>query len=117
MSSHNNISTSESEDATTLIKTHKYLMVSKSWCPDCHYIYNLFTKLNILEKLYIIELDKFTNTEKADKLESEFNSIVGKKWVPQLFFNGKYWGNESTCKELVKSDKLKEEFKKVGLLE
>ncbi|KAI5965391.1 uncharacterized protein KGF55_001612 [Candida pseudojiufengensis] len=111
-----NISSSETSDAKSLISKHKYLMISKSWCPDCHYIYNLFKKLNIFNKLYIIELDKFENQKQAQLLEDEFNSIIGKKWVPQLYFNGKYWGNESNFKELVKDDKLDEELKKIGLL-
>lgn len=102
-------------NATDLIKQHKFLMLSKSWCPDCHYAINIFKKYNVLDKVYLVELDKLSNNE-AIKLESEFTAISGRKWVPSLFFNGKFWGNESTLKKFESLDQTKEEFEKVNLL-
>lgn len=102
--------------ANNLIAEHPYLMLSKSWCPDCHYVYNLFQNLGIYDKLHIIELDKFQDQQDATALETAFTEIVGKKWVPLLFFKGKYWGNEQDLKQLREQGQLEAEFKELGLL-
>lgn len=111
---------SSSDEYTTkaknLIAEHPYLMLSKSWCPDCHYVYNLFQNLGIYDKLHIIELDKFQDQQDATALETAFTEIVGKKWVPLLFFKGKYWGTEQDLKKLREQGQLESEFKKLGLL-
>ncbi|KAG0683136.1 hypothetical protein C6P40_000375 [Pichia californica] len=101
--------------AADLIEQHKYLMLSKSWCPDCHYAIRIFQKYNVLNKVHLVELDKM-NPNEALKLEGEFTAISGRKWVPSLFFNGKFWGNEGDLKKLESFDKTETEFKKVGLL-
>ncbi|KAI5950035.1 hypothetical protein CANMA_005389 [Candida margitis] len=100
----------------TLISQHPYLMLSKSWCPDCHYVYNLFKQEGIYDKLYIIELDQLQDQDEATSLENAFTEIVGKKWVPSLFFQGRYWGNEQDLKNLRKQGELESEFKKLKLL-
>ncbi|AWU78260.1 hypothetical protein CAS74_002925 [Pichia kudriavzevii] len=101
--------------AAALIKQHKFLMLSKSWCPDCHYAINIFTKYKVLPKVHIVELDKMEPRE-AVQLEKQFTEISGRKWVPSLFFNGEFSGNEATLKELESLDKTESWFKKVGLL-
>lgn len=90
-------------------------MLSKSWCPDCHYAINIFKKYNVLNKVKIVELDKMPSSA-AFKLEKEFTEISGRKWVPSLFFNGKFWGNEGDLKTLESTEKTETEFKKEGLL-
>ncbi|CCG25299.1 hypothetical protein CORT_0H01870 [Candida orthopsilosis Co 90-125] len=102
--------------AKSLISEYPYLMLSKSWCPDCHYVYNLFQQLGIYDKLHIIELDQFKDQDEATALENAFTEIVGKKWVPSLFFQGKYWGNEQDLKNLRKQGQLESELKKLNLL-
>ncbi|KAI5959111.1 hypothetical protein KGF57_002207 [Candida theae] len=102
--------------AESLISEHPYLMLSKSWCPDCHYVYRLFQKLGIYDKLHIIELDNIANQDDAAALENAFTGIVGKKWVPSLFFKGKYWGNEQDLKNLEKQGQLEPELKRLDLL-
>lgn len=101
--------------AADLVKQHRFLMLSKSWCSDCHYAINIFKKYNVLDKIYLLELDKM-NTVESLKLEKEFTAISGRKWVPSLFFNNKFWGNETFLKKLESLDQTEAEFKKVGLL-
>lgn len=101
--------------AVDLIKQHRFLMLSKSWCPDCHYAINVFNKYSVLDKIYLVELDKMPSNE-ALKLEKEFTEISGRKWVPSLFFNNEFWGNEGTLKEYESLDQTRAEFKKVGLI-
>ena len=101
--------------AVDLIKQNKYLMLSKSWCPDCHYAIRVLQKYNVINKVKLIELDKM-NSNEALKLEKEFTEISGRKWVPSLFFNGKFWGNESDLNKLESTDSTEKVFKEVGLL-
>lgn len=101
--------------AADLIKQHRFLMLSKSWCPDCHYAINVFKKYNVLDKVYLVELDKM-NQQESLSLEKEFTAISGRKWVPSLFFNNKFWGNEGTLKKLESLDQTEAEFKKAGLV-
>lgn len=111
-----NVSDDYITKAKGLISEHPYLMLSKSWCPDCHYVYNLFQQQGIYDKLHIIELDQIKDQEEAAALESAFTEIVGKKWVPLLFFKGKYWGNEQDLKNLRKDGQLEAELKKLALI-
>lgn len=102
--------------AEQLIKDHKYLMVSKSWCPDCHYVYKIWDAYGIADKVYIIELDKFENQEEATRLEDEFTRIAGRKWVPTIFFNGKKLGTEADLKVWKSEGSLESRFRAEGIL-
>ena len=77
-------------------------MLSKSWCPDCHYTYEIWNQYNVKEKIYIIELDKFEDQNEAEELEKAFTEIAGRKWVPTIFFHGKILGTEEDLKRWTK---------------
>ncbi|VEU19391.1 DEKNAAC100896 [Brettanomyces naardenensis] len=98
-----------------LIKEHRFLMSSKSWCPDCKYAKAIFDKYKVLDKVYTIELDKIDPRE-ADVLEKQFTAISGRKWVPTIFFDGKVFGTEQTLKQLESRDSTEKAFKDAGLL-
>lgn len=102
--------------AMKLINDHDYLMVSKSWCPDCHYVYKIWEKYGIQDKVHIIELDKYEDQEEALELEKGFTELSGRKWVPTLFFNQKKFGTEADLKELSKEGLLGAKFKEEGLI-
>lgn len=102
--------------AMNLIKDHRFLMISKSWCPDCHYVYKIWDKCGVKDKVHIIEFDKFENQNEALELEKAFTEISGRKWVPTLFFNQKRFGTEADLKDLVKQGLLEKKFKQEGLL-
>lgn len=102
--------------ALNLIKNHQFLMISKSWCPDCHYVYRIWEKFGVQNKVHIIEFDKFENQEEALQLEKAFTEIAGRKWVPTLFFNQKRFGTEAELKVLAKQGALEEKFREEGLL-
>ncbi|KAG7864113.1 hypothetical protein KL919_000141 [Ogataea angusta] len=90
--------------AQELVKQHRFLMLSKSWCPDCHYAIAVFKKYNVLDKIALVELDKMPANQ-ATELEKQFTAISGRKWVPTIFFNGEVFGTEQTLKELDPSDR------------
>ena len=101
--------------AAELIKANKYFMSSKSWCPDCKYAKAIFQKYGVLDKVKVVELDKIDPKE-AESLEKEITAIVGRKWVPTIFFNGKEFGTEETLKKLESHDQTKKAFEEAGLL-
>lgn len=100
--------------ALELIKNHRFLMLSKSWCPDCHQAIRFFENYGVLPKVHVVELDKMEESA-ATKLEAEFTAISGRKWVPSLFFNGSFWGNEETLAELEKKGGMDTAFTDAGL--
>ena len=102
--------------ANQLINDHQFLMLSKSWCPDCHYAYKIWDRFNVKDKVHIIELDKFADQKEAVELEKAFTAIAGRKWVPTLFFNGKLFGTEQDLKSWDSKDELEEVFKKEKLI-
>lgn len=104
------------QTASQLMASHKFLMISKSWCPDCHYVYKIWDKFDVASKVFIIELDKFENEMAARKLENEFTELSGRKWVPTLFFNGELLGTEADLKKWEQENSLEEHFEKAGLL-
>ncbi|CUM64568.1 uncharacterized protein PRCAT00002175001 [Priceomyces carsonii] len=101
--------------AENYISLNPYLMISKSWCPDCHYAYRIWERYNARDKVYIIELDKFEDVEEAKQLEEAFAEIAGRKWVPTIFFNGKVFGTEEDLKRLENEGKLTQVLKDANL--
>ncbi|KAK6202863.1 thioredoxin-like protein [Scheffersomyces amazonensis] len=109
-------STEYLDKAKALIKEHPYLMLSKSWCPDCHYTYKIWDEYNVKDKVHVIEFDKFPDQEEAKNLEKAFIEISGLNWVPTIFFNGKRLGTEADLKEWKKEGKLDQVFKDEKLI-
>lgn len=111
------MSTEYLDRAQKLIKENQFLVLSKTWCPDCHYVHNLFAQLGVTSKVHVIELDKLEDQEDAGKLEAAFTEIAGRKWVPTIFFNGKRFGTEQDLKQLKASGDLETVLKKEKLIE
>lgn len=92
-------------------------MLSKSWCPDCHYTYEIWDKYNVRDKVHIVELDKFEDQKEAEELENAFTQISGRKWVPSIFFNGKLLGTEEDLKRWSKEGTLTKVFTDAKLID
>lgn len=104
------------DKANQLIGQHPYLMLSKSWCPDCHYTYKVWEDYGVKDKVHVIELDKFEDQQEAAKLEAAFTEIAGRKWVPTIFFNGQRLGTEEDLKKWKQEGKLDAIFKEAKLI-
>lgn len=109
------MSSSQVSKAQKYIDANKFFMLSKSWCPDCHYVQAILKKYKIESKVTVLELDKMEPKE-AEELEKGFTAISGRKWVPTIWFNGKVFGTEQTLKEMESLDKTEKVFKEAGLL-
>lgn len=104
------------QKASDLIKTHPYLMLSKSWCPDCQYALQVWEKYGVSDKVHVIELDKLKDQKESQKLEEAFNQIYGRKWVPIIFFNGSKFGTEEDLKSWEEDGTLSKVFKNAKLI-
>lgn len=77
------------QEAEQLVNDNEILMISKSWCPDCHFMYKVWDQYGLASKVKILELDKMKDQDHAVGLESEFSAMAGEKWVPTIFFRPK----------------------------
>lgn len=103
------------QQAQAYIDAHPFFMISKLWCPDCHYAYRVFDEQGVRSKIHVLELDKLEDQAAAVELESGFTAIAGRKWVPTIWFNGKVFGNEQDLKRLVAAGTVGQAFKDAGL--
>lgn len=104
------------ERARKLVEEHEFLMLSKSWCPDCHYAYKIWDQYGVTDKVHVIEFDKMLDQEEAKALEDAFFTFVERRWVPTIFFHGKVFGTEQDLKDLEAEGRLAEKFKSENLL-
>ncbi|KAH3674527.1 hypothetical protein WICPIJ_009540 [Wickerhamomyces pijperi] len=100
--------------AKQYISANPFFFISKSWCPDCHYLERTLVQNNLRSKFVVLELDKLADQNEARQLELAFTEIAGRKWVPTIWKNGEVWGTERDVKDLERqggSEKVKEAFK------
>lgn len=102
--------------ASEIIKTHPYIMLSKTWCPDCQYALKVWDRYGVTDKVHVIQLDKFEDQKESQKLEEAFNQIYGRKWVPIIFFNGEKFGTEEDLQRWESDGTLKQVFESAKLL-
>lgn len=69
------------------IKDHKVMMFSKSYCPFCNKIKNLFKELNI--EYHALELDLIEN---GSEIQAALAEKSGQKTVPNTYINGEHLG-------------------------
>lgn len=70
-----------------LTKEHKVMVFSKTTCPFCIQVKNLFTSINVDFKA--LELDKEGN---GHALQQTLEQMTGQRTVPSVFINGKHLG-------------------------
>lgn len=102
--------------AQKYIDENPYFMLSKSWCPDCHYTYKVWDQFGVRSKVKILELDKLPNQKEAVQLEAAFTLLAGLKWVPTIWFHGKRLGTEADLKVWAANGTLADIFKKAKLI-
>ncbi|KAH9109232.1 hypothetical protein LEN26_013220 [Aphanomyces euteiches] len=84
-----------------LIQTSPVVFFSKSYCPVCTRVKELFDDMDI--KPLTIELD---DLETGDDIHSVLVEMTSLRTVPNVFINGKHIGGCDSVMKLVKSNKL-----------
>lgn len=103
--------------AEALVKDNPYLMLSKSWCPDCVYANKVWESFGVASKIKLIELDKIEDKKESDELERAFAELSGRKWVPTIFFHGRLFGSEKDLKRWSSEGKLERILRNEGLIQ
>ncbi|KAG9401577.1 hypothetical protein AC1031_009445 [Aphanomyces cochlioides] len=84
-----------------LIQTSPVVFFSKSYCPMCTRVKEVFDDMDI--KPLTIELD---DLETGDDIHSVLVEMTSLRTVPNVFINGKHIGGCDSVMKLVKSNKL-----------
>lgn len=98
-----------------LLKSHKFLQFSASWCPDCRYANSVWRKLGIENKIYVFDIASFPRPTQ-EQWRVAFQEATGSRNLPSIYYNGSLWGTESRLHALEKNGTLTDELKKLGLL-
>lgn len=80
---------------TDLTKQHKVMVFSKTTCPFCTKVKNLFTSINVDYKA--LELDTQGN---GAAIQHALEQMTGQRTVPSVFINGKHLGG---CDDTVRA--------------
>jgi len=95
------VPTSPMERVEHYINTHKVMMFSKSTCPFCVKIKQLFDSLNI--KYEVLELDQIPD---GSDVQAALAERSGQRTVPNVFINGKHVGGCDDTLKLHAENKL-----------
>jgi len=85
----------------TLVKEHRVVLFSKTWCPFCNKVKELFNSKFI--PYHKIELDKHPEGELYQTLLSEFS---GQQTVPNVYIGGQHIGGCDDTLKLQEDGKL-----------
>jgi len=89
------------EGLDSLIKENKVMVFSKTTCPFCKKIKDLFSSLNI--EAFYFEIDQ---QENGPKIQDALLEISGQRTVPNVFINGQHLGGCDDTLNANKSNKL-----------
>ncbi|ODQ67878.1 thioredoxin-like protein [Nadsonia fulvescens var. elongata DSM 6958] len=101
--------------AQKLIADNDFLMISKSWCPDCVYAHRVWKDVGVADKVHLVELDKLPGVE-GPELQKAFLELTNQNTVPNIFFKRKHMGGEVQLEKMEKSGQLIKELKAAQLL-
>jgi len=92
--------------AKELIEKNRIMIFSKSYCPYCTRVKDLFSKMG--EKPYVLELD---SDENGSNIQNALYSITRQRTVPNVFINKIHLGGCDDTMAAQKSGKLSELLK------
>ena len=78
----------------------KVLVFSKTWCPYCDEVKNIFRSVEVQFETY--ELDKLPD---GDSIQAALLEITGQRTVPNIFISGTHVGGCDDLKAKIKSGK------------
>jgi len=89
------------------------MIFSKSYCPYCDKVKQLFKSLGVFEKAHFVELDNVSN---GNELQDAMAKEAGARSVPQVFIDGEKIGGCDDTHALNSKGLLVPKLKKAGLL-
>lgn len=89
------------------VYSNKITIFSKSYCPYCRRVKQIFSELN--EKPFVVELDL---RDDAREIQSVLLDLVGRHTVPQVFVNGQHVGGSDDTMVALNDGRLHKLLKK-----
>ncbi|UKJ87816.1 putative glutaredoxin [Theileria orientalis] len=99
------------EWVTELIKKHKVVVFSKSYCPYCTRAKMALNTLN-LNDVHVEELDSHPQ---MDQVQDYLKELTGERSVPRVFVNGSFYGDSSKTVADVENGSFMKHFKNTEL--
>lgn len=99
-----------------LVKAHKFLQFSASWCPDCVYANSIWKKFGVENKIHIFDIGSLPASEQQ-QWRNAFQVATGSRNLPTIIVNGSFWGTESELHRFESKGTLQQELTKIGILE
>ncbi|CAB3410798.1 unnamed protein product [Caenorhabditis bovis] len=97
-----------------LLKSHKVVVFSKSYCPYCHKARSALDSQNIKpDALKWVEIDERPD---CDDIQNYLGSLTGARSVPRVFIGGKFFGGGDDTAAAAKNGKLAELLKNAEAL-
>nr|PVC52323.1 putative glutaredoxin [Theileria orientalis] len=96
---------------TELVKKHKVVVFSKSYCPYCTRAKMALNSLN-LDDVHVEELDSHPQ---MDQVQDYLQELTGARSVPRVFVNGAFYGDSSKTVADVENGSFMTHFKKTEL--
>jgi len=91
------------EMVDNLIKENKIMIFSKSYCPFCNKVKQIFNELNVEYIAHELDL-----VENGDAIQQTLLAKTGQKTVPNTFIDGKHLGGCSDIEAALKDGRLKD---------
>mmetsp|Transcript_38843 Transcript_38843/g.65347 ORF Transcript_38843/g.65347 Transcript_38843/m.65347 type:complete len:183 (-) Transcript_38843:117-665(-) len=89
---------------------HKVIVYSKTYCPFCTRVKDVFHKLNV--EATIVELD---NIVEGDDIQDALETMTGQRTVPSVFIGGQHVGGATDTLNLLASGELVKMLEAAGL--
>ena len=100
-------------EVSALIKAHKVVVFSKSYCPYCTKAKAAFERVGV--KPHVLELD-LAHADGGAAFQEAFISLTGKHSVPRVFIGGVFLGGGDDTVAAEQSGKLVALLKEAGAL-
>merc|ERR1719427_7063 len=98
------ITSSPMETVDQLVAANTVMVFSKTTCPFCTKIKNLFEQLKV--KIEVLELDQVVPSGDGAAVQAALLEKTGQRTVPNVFINGKHVGGHDDTMKLAGDEKL-----------
>ncbi|CCK72289.1 glutathione-disulfide reductase GRX8 KNAG_0J02080 [Huiozyma naganishii CBS 8797] len=88
---------------------------SADWCPDCQYVNSIWTKFDLLEKVFIFDIGSYSKVDQ-EMWRANFQEVTGSRNLPTIFVDGKIWATEKEIHDWEDNGILEDKLKIIGLL-
>ena len=102
------------DKVSALIKQHKAIVFSKTYCPYCDNAKRAFAAVSVAP--HVVELDQGEYSAHTAEYQAALGKLTGATSVPRVFINGKFLGGGDDTVAAQRSGRLAELCREAGIL-